>query len=166
MGSLVKTAGNQPEALGVVCSAETHSLEEGRKPIARGTATGDEDVFKQHPQLEVLLCTYFKAFVVGHSSEGKVFWHLPPQPARIHSFVCACSVDEVRQFGQSLSFLRTIVADRSTPWVDEVIAACLRNIAATNEDGQAFLVRAGRELATLLSADYNRLTGIIAKVRR
>ena len=48
---------------------------------------------------------------------------------------------------------------------DELVAACLRQMSQTQEDGHAFLVAAGKELAILLSGEFNRLKAILGRIR-
>ena len=47
---------------------------------------------------------------------------------------------------------------------DELAAACLRLARDAQPDDQAFLLRAGRTLATLLASDYERLQAILRNV--
>ena len=71
LGSLVKTSDTPIEIYGIVCNAETHSIEPGRRPIARGEGEENEDaLFRSHPQLIKLLCTDFTALVVGHMEDA------------------------------------------------------------------------------------------------
>jgi hypothetical protein len=124
----------------------------------------DEDVYRAHPQLAQLLCTDFKAIIVGHRSEGTILQYLPPRPARIHSFTYECAPDEIRAVSGSTGFLRLIVMDQS-PWIDEVISACLRGFSQAHQDPETFLLAAGRELAVLLQGDFHRLANIVKRVR-
>ena len=154
------------EIYGAVCSAETTSIEQGRKPVARGhTETEEGDVFRAHPQLTKLLCTNFKSLVVGYRDEGRVVHQLPPKPAHIHGFITQCSLEEVREFSRTPAFLRLMIADRSLPWMDETISACLRHCSLAHDDPVNFLVSAGRKLASLLGGDFHRLDIILSGIK-
>ena len=48
---------------------------------------------------------------------------------------------------------------------DELIAACLRQMSQVYEDRHAFLVAAGKELAILLSGQFNQLKAILERVK-
>src|SRR5664279_2412428 len=110
LGGLVKTSENMHELFAVVCHAVTEGLEPGRKPIARGKDEPDEEaIFQSNPQLSKLLRSEFSALVVGHRNGGKIYQYLPPQPARIHSFVHACSAEELKDFGRTFGFLNILV---------------------------------------------------------
>ncbi len=166
LGSLVKTADLPVEMYGIVYHATTASLEPGRRPIARGKdEASEEDVYRASPQLLKLLRTEFSVLVVGHRQDDKIFHYLPPKPARIHSFVHLCSPDEVREFGQSLSFLNIVVNARLPVSVEELVAATLRQMSQAHEDRRAFLVAAGKELAVLLGGQYQRLKAILERVK-
>lgn len=167
LGSLVKTSDGDVEIYGVVSNATTESVDPGRRPIARGKEEAtEEDIYRQHPQLAKLLRTTFDTLVVGHSKgEGTSPLHyLPPRPPRVHSFVYLCKNDEVKRFTQSLDFL-ALLLNAKTYSVDEIVSACLRQASCAHDDKRAFLIKAGKELAILLSAELNRLNAILRRIR-
>lgn len=167
LGSLVKTSDGQLELFGIVYNAATTSLEPGRRPIARGqNEATEEDIYRNNPQLDKLLASEFSVLVIGHSQDGQPRHYLPPRPARIHSFVYICPNDEIRQFSQSFGFLNIIISASLSLPADELTAACLRRMSQAQEDKHAFLVAAGKELASLLSADFGRLKSILEKLRQ
>jgi len=166
LGSLVKTQDKLGEIYGVVYNIETHSLEPGRRVVARGeNLEAEEEIFAANPQLSRLLTTDFRVLVVGHV-EGKSWHHyLPPKPASIHSFVYTCQLEEVRAFTRSLDFLSLIVNARIPVPVDEVTGACLRYASQAHQDPNAFLVKAGKELACMLSGDVQRLNSLLKRLK-
>ena len=165
LGSLVRTRGKDCDIYGIVYYSATHSIEPGRRIIARGqNAASDKDVFKANPQLAKLLVSDFKALVVGYLSGGAVKQYLPPSPASVYAFVYNSSAEEVRQFTQSLNFLNLLLDSRLPMATDEVVAAFLRSASRTHPDPKQFLVRAGKELAWLLSNDIRRLDSILKRL--
>ena len=168
LGSLVKTSDGDVEIYGVVCNASTESVDPGRRPIARGKEEATEEgIYRQNPQLSKLLRTTFDTLVVGHSVEKQraiPLHYLPPRPPRVHSFVYLCDGNEVRCFTQSLDFLPILLSTR-TGAVDEIVSACLRQASCAHNDKHVFLVKAGKELAVLLSGDLNRLNAILRRIR-
>ena len=166
LGSLVKTRDASIELYGIVANAATTSLEPGRRPIARGKDEASEEaIYRSSPQLAKLLRSEFGALVVGHRQGDRLCQYLPPQPARIHGFVHLCPADEVKEFSQSLAFLSLLVNARLSMPPDELIAAALRQMAQAHEDRHAFLVAAGKELAVLLSGQYNQLKSILGRLK-
>jgi hypothetical protein len=103
--------------------------------------------------------------VVGHKEGDKLCHYLPPSPAKIHTFVYLCQPDEVKDFSQSLGFLNILINSHLPVPADELIAAALRQMSQAHEDRRAFLVYAGKELATLLSSQYDTLKSILGRIR-
>lgn len=166
LGSLVRAGDGEVEIYGVVCNAVTQSIDQGRRPLARGREeTNEEDIYRQHPQLSRLLRTTFDTLIIGHGTGGTIYRYLPPRPPRVHSFVYLCSSDEVRRFTQTLDFLPTLLNTR-TELGDEVLAACLRLASNAHDDRSLFLVRSGKEIAVLLSGELNRLNAILRRIKQ
>ncbi len=166
LGSLVKTKSGNVELLGIIYNAATTGLEPGRKPIARGKdETTEEAIYQSSPQLMKLLKSEFGALVVGFRQDDKIRQYLPPQPARIHSFVYSCSPEELKEFSHSLDFLNILLNTRLPVAVEELVAASIRQMSAVNDDPHAYLVTAGKELAGLLGNQYNRLRAILERLQ-
>ncbi len=162
LGSLVRT-GN---IYGIVAGATTSSIEPGRKPIARGKDEASEDaVYASSPQLLKLLRSEFTAVVAGYKDGEKVYQRLPPQPAKLHSFVYLCQPDEVKEFSRSFGFLNILINATLTVPTEEVVGATLRQMGQAQEDPRFYLVAAGKELAGLLSNDYVTLKNILGRIK-
>ncbi|MFC1978817.1 hypothetical protein ACFLVP_02405 [Chloroflexota bacterium] len=167
LGSLIKTSDGDVEIYGVVYNTTTESMDPGRKPIARGKEAKDEaDIYRSSPQLSVLFRTNFQALVVGHKIENSVNHYLPPRPARIHGFVYALDEGEIKDFTKVLDFIYILASAPVVGSGDEVVAACLRNMSKVHDNARLFLIRAGRELAILLSAEPHRLEAILRRIRQ
>ncbi|MEL7562939.1 hypothetical protein [Dehalogenimonas sp. 4OHTPN] len=167
LGSLVKTSINGMTVYAVVAYVSTTSLEPGRKPVARGkNIETEEAIFQANPQLEKLLRCEVAAVIVGHQVDGEVKHYLPPRPARLHGFVYACDDAEVRAFSQKTGFINLLLSAQTNVSPEEMTAAALRRIATSykGEERRKFLVAAGRALAQLFSADYNRLKSILERL--
>jgi len=167
LGSLVKTSDSDVEIYGVVYNTTTESIDPGRRPIARGKHEKNEtDIYNSSPQLSVLFRTSFSALVVGHRITDEVNRYLPPQPARIHSFVYELDEREIRDFVKALDFIYILASAPVIGSSDEVVAACLRNASNVQDNAHVFLVEAGKELAVLLSAEPHRLEAILRRIRQ
>ena len=170
LGSLVRCGtsdalgGDGDAVYGIVYEVSTRSIDPGRRPIARGKDEDDEDaVYEANPQLSRLLSTEFRALVVGHRRDGVLYRWLAPLPPRIHSFVYACSDDDLREFSSALDFAPILL---SAPIVatDDVLAAFLKTASAVHRDPSRFLVSAGRQLTPLLGGELQRLNGILHRI--
>ena len=166
LGSLVKTSVAPMEIFGIVCEAGTSSIEPGRRPIARGKdEPSEEAIYQSSPQLLKLLRSEFRVLVVGHQQNKLTHQYLPPKPARIHSFVHQCSPEEIKSFSRSFDFLSLLINCEVKIPPEELISAALREMSREQEDPQAFLVSAGKQLAGLLGGDYPRLKTILGRLR-
>ena len=160
LGALVRSEGDAP-VYGVVAEVTTRSIDPGRRTMAMGEGDPSGDaVYERNPQLARLLATEFRAAVVGHREGGRLRRRLAPLPPRIHDFVFACGDDETAEFTGALDFLPLLLAAPvGSP--DEVVAAFLRRSSRAHSDPDAFLLRAGKELATALGGQFQRLSAIL-----
>ena len=154
-----------PTLYAVVFYAETGALESGRALTAFGL---DEDTLRrEQPHIYELLATRFSAALVAHAgADGVIRSYLPPRPPRPHARVWAATDDETRRLTTDLGFLRSLLAGGvggggATCPPDELVAAVLRGAWRAWNGDEAFLHRAGGELATLLAHDYDRLRALL-----
>ena len=163
LGALVRTGGNSV-IYAVVAGVATASLDPTRPVVARGAnAESEAEVLREHPQLERLLRTTATLSVVGHAKDGEVHQYLPSLPPHIHAFVYVCAPEEVRDFTQRQDFV-ALLAETRAPAADDVLAAVLRQAAAAYDHPREFLMRAGREVASLLGQDTARLTAFLRRL--
>jgi hypothetical protein len=165
LGALVKTAGGEVDLYGIVYDAATASVEPGRRPIVRGKDEPDEEsVYNSNPQLKKLLRSEFRVIIVGYKQNDKLYYHLPPKPARIHGFVFDCPGEEIKSFSDCLDFLDVILNTRLALSMEEVTGAALRRMSRSHDDPHRFLVGAGKKLATILGDDFNKLRILLGKL--
>ena len=163
LGSLVKCGRDSP-IYGVVGEIKTQSLDPGRHPIAMGEAEEtEEEVYMHNPQLSRLLSTEFQCVTVGHQVDGLLHRYVAPLPPKIHSFVYRCRDEEVRDFSGSLDFLSYLLASPAGP-PDDMVASFLRQASLSHPEPETFLVEAGKELATLLGGQLQRLNGLLRRL--
>jgi hypothetical protein len=151
-----------PAIYAVVYQATTSPSDSGRRP--RAYWKDEEQLGEEQPELsEWLLVTNFRAIIVGYSADGLIRQFLPPRPPKLHSHAQPCADDEIRQVTAKMDFLRTLANFRNAP-TEEVIAACIREANAARGGDFDFLVEAGKELASLMKDDYDRLQAIMRRV--
>lgn len=146
----------------LVFAAGTGSAEPGRRPTAYGLE--EAQLQAEQPQIFDLLATCFSALHVGFAREGRIRPYLPPRPPRLHAMVMECSTAEVCALTESPDFLRALLKGPGEVDADELIAACLRHASACRDNAFPFLVRMGKQLATLLREDPDRLTALLRKL--
>jgi hypothetical protein len=164
-GALVEVASDDGMVVYcVVAHVQTAGIDPGSRAIMRGHGeVRDERIYEENPDLPLVLRTTFRALVVGFRDTGRLFQFLPPRPPRLHYSAFTCDARTIREFNAAgLDYLQILLNGTDVP-VDELLAASLRHAAAQHRDPEAFLTRAGRELAQLLRADYPRLSGILRR---
>ena len=159
-GSFV-TIASEYNIVGIVSGATTKSAEPNRRPVAFGKT--EQELRAEQPQIFELLRTEFSVLLVGHLVDGDPVHYLPPQPARIHSFVRGCDDRIVQDFTRTDDYLRCILGSGNLP-ADQLIPAALRTAHRAHGSAPEYLVRAGKELARLLRDDYDRLGAILRRV--
>ena len=159
------TVKSDVDMFGIVFNASTRSIEPNRRPTAYGKT--EEQLRLEQPQIFELLRTHFSVLVTGYLDDDGVPVHgLPPQPARIHSFVYRCDEEQVREFSEEGEYLRCILNAPAVPTDDLVIAALRFAMKSRGAiDGEVgYLERVGKDLARILSGDYNRLTSLMRRI--
>jgi len=158
---------------GLVYEIRTGSKEPGGRALVRGrTYAGrelyDAEIYHEHPDLAEVLQTEFSAITVGFVEDQRVHQYLPPQPPPVHYSVYGCAGDELTRFSEQSDFFRTLLFAYQMP-SDELLAAVIRAAARARAGlpggERAYLVQAGREVASLLKDDYDRLTAILRRIR-
>ena len=159
-GQFVRVEAAMP-VVGIVFNVFTHSIEANRRPTAYGKT--EAELRLEQPQIFELLRTEFQALVIGYLDGDESVQILPPQPARIHSFMYLCSDEQVRVFTRTDDYLRSILNTSKVP-TDELVIAVLRHAVRAHGHAPSYLVQMGKELSRLLSDDYDRLSSIIRRV--
>ena len=173
-GALVRAQARAEDmaVYGLVYDIRTGSKEPGGRALVRGrTYSGrelyDAEIYHEHPDLAEVLQTEFSAITVGFVQGGRIYQYLPPQPPPVHYSVYECGDDELAGFTEHADFFRTLLFAYQIP-SDELLAAVIRSAARARADSGAerdYLVHAGREVASLLKDDYDRLTAILRRIR-
>lgn len=104
--------------------------------------------------------------VVGHQSNDTIVQGLPPQPPLSLDILIMCDDAEIRAFTERLDYVRLVLNANQIP-ADELLVANLHRAAAVHppEARQPFLIKVGRELARLLSADLVRLDAMLRRIK-
>jgi hypothetical protein len=164
-GSLVRVACPPGDVFGLVYRVRTGGLEPGAQAVMRGRdGVRDEAIYRENPDLRMVLRTDFAALIVGFCQGGELKQYLPPQPPPLHWSVHECGLPDLVLFTNDLSYLRRVLAVTDVP-ADELAAANLRLARAARSYDESFSLRAGRELARLLTADYDRLSAILRALK-
>lgn len=159
-GQFIRVEADLP-VLAIIFNVFTHSIEPNRRPTAYGKT--EEELRLEQPQIFELLRTEFQALVIGYVDGESPVQILPPQPARIHSFVHLCTDEDVRAFTATDDYLRSVLNTSKVP-TDELLIAVLRHTLRAHAHSRDYLVRMGKELSRLMGDDYDRLSSVIRRV--
>ena len=160
----VSTSEDDLTLYGIVAQVQTAGIDPGARPVMRGHGNVRDDlIYRENPDLPLVLRTTFRALVVGFESGGVCRQFLPPRPPRLHYSVFISTPADVRRFIEAgFDYLSAVLTAVNAP-VDELLAANFRLTAAQQRDPERFTSLAGRELAQLLRTDYVRLTAILRR---
>ena len=165
-GSLVKVVEpGRPTIYGLVSHAETGGLDPSRRAVARGLPPTllDGQIYDEYPELRDVLRTEFTARVVGFADgHGHIRHWLPPYPASMHYSVVQCPADELVSFTERHDYLAGVLTDAEGSI--ELVAAAIREAAQVRGNAMGYLLGAGRAVASLLAADYQRLLLILQRI--
>jgi hypothetical protein len=150
-----------PRIYGVVCHGTTASPDPGRRAVRRSTAdVYDQEIYREHPQLEYTLRTEFTARLVGYVQGERTYHYLPPQPPPLHYSVHECSARQIQAFTDQLLYLRLLLAAIEVP-PEQLLAAHIREVYRARDRDDEWLSRAAHEVAGLLKSDYERLMTVL-----
>ncbi|HEY3375125.1 MAG TPA: hypothetical protein VGK02_08700 [Candidatus Aquicultor sp.] len=159
-GSFVKAESQGTDIYGLVYNVYETSIDPGRRPMAYGIPR--DELLRYRPEIAEFLTVEFEAAIIGFN-DGFTRAYLPPFPPRIHSFVYPCEKNEVLDLTEDLEFIRSINALPGLP-LEELAAASIRLAYNERDCDQAFLVRAGQEIAQLLKDEYEKARSIIRRI--
>ena len=163
-GSFVKVACAPAEVFGIVYRVRTGGLDPGSQAVMRGrSGLRDDEIYRQNPDLRAVLRTDFAALIVGFCEDDEVRQYLPSHPPALHWSVHECSQPEIADFTNRFDYFRTILAVSEVP-SEELLAANLRLVRKARPFDAGFTLKAGRELARLLSREYERLSAILRRL--
>jgi hypothetical protein len=163
-GAFVRAASEELDVYAVVYHIATGCIDANRRTQALGLSP--EEIARRLPHLDLVLRTTFAGRVVGFRQHGETYGYLPPQPARIHTFVHAAAPEEIRAVTASTTFLRILATAPDLP-VEDLIAGALRAAErAWSDQPQARDQRVawGKYLARLFRNDYDRFEAIMQRL--
>ena len=131
------------------------------RQLVLADAVSEETIRDQHHhrivpvEMSVLSVAY-------RDHDGRIHHALPPRPPLSLDPVFLCSPDEIHEVTERFDYFRLVLANSQVP-SEQLLAANLLIAAATHPENEqyAFLVRAGREAARLLSGDMARLDSLL-----
>jgi len=135
-------------------------------PFIRQLAAPDVDREIIEDHRENRLAIEVSVVVIGYVEHGYFHQHMPIQPPTALEEIWTCTDSEIAGFTQGdLAYFQTVLSNKDSQ-TDELLAASLRRAAATHQDQQKFLIKAGRELARLFAFDMIRLENVFRRLKQ
>lgn len=105
------------------------------------------------------------ALTVAYQQDDQMYQRIPARPPGALQPILVCDNRTTRDALKDFNFFRTVLNAFNCP-AEELLAASLRRAARCQLAGkeQDYLLRAGRELARVLSADISRLDAILRRL--
>ena len=151
--------------VGIVSFAQTGGLDPGRRAVRRGNDDlFDHAIYDRHPELEYVLRTLFQVTSVGQLDGSTVRHGLPPLPVPLHFSVTGCDAGTVQLFVRQPGYFAGLLRHEGDVAADDLVAAHLRWIDQTLNDGHVWLADATRRIAALMKRDYDRLAVILNSI--
>jgi hypothetical protein len=102
---------------------------------------------------------------VGCGEDDAIRHCLPSQPPVTLDWLHQCDSQEVIAFTRQFDYFRLVLEARDVP-ADELLGSSLQMAAEARAvpEREGFLVEAGRELARLLSRDWQQLDGMLRRI--
>jgi hypothetical protein len=155
-GSLLVTSHDNLQIFGIVHTIWTGSSDPVRIPTTYQKT--HEELLRDQPQIFEFLQTTFTCVTVGYLEQNSMFYHLPEKPAKIHSFVAACTKDQYQQFFTSDQFLHLLFNLKSPAInVDELLLAILKQLQNRQVFESAKFHDFMQTFSMLANNDYQRL---------
>ena len=162
MGSLVSTTSNNRTLYAIVYAVQTGSDDPMRQPIAYQKT--DEQLHQEQPQIFEFLQTICSCLPLGYEENGKFFYHLPPQPPKIHTFVLNPDQEQKSRFLDKDNYLPSLISNATgLATVDELLLGLIREqctLASWSTDRLQSFFKAYAQSA---GTDYRHLRTLIER---
>ena len=120
-GSLVSATSNGRTIFGIIFDINTGPTDSIRQPVTYQKT--QEELLQEQPQIFEFLTTTFSCIAIGYTHQGKILYNLPPQPAKMHTFVqYACDQDYEQCFA-SEQFLHLLYNANAPINIQELLLA-------------------------------------------
>lgn len=155
-GSLVTISENSDKIFGIVSSIKTGSNDPIRIPMPYQKT--EEELYREQPQIFEFLQTTFTCITVGYQKKKAIFYHLPGQPPKIHSFIAYASEEEYRSFFSNDQFLHMLFnLSSQLSNMDELLLAILKLLHEKKLLDNSNLPDFIETFSTLYKHDYQKL---------
>jgi hypothetical protein len=124
-GSLVTATSNDRIIFGIIYDITTGPIDSIRQPVTYKKT--EEELLAEQPQIFEFLATSFACIAIGYTENEKMFYNIPPQPPKMHTFVDYATNKEYEQCFAHQHFLH-ILFNSNIPFnIQELLLAIIKH---------------------------------------
>jgi hypothetical protein len=162
-GQLVTVQAGSRTIFGIVHEVNTGSMDPVRYPFPYQKT--EEELLREQPQIFEFLKTTFQCITVGYLENSSIFYLVPPEPTKIHSFVASATPDIARTFFKSPDYLHLLFGQSTAiQGLDELLLALIKEQAALGIINRTNLGSFVDHFSLLTGNDYRRLKILLQRV--
>ncbi len=134
-GSLVTATSNGRTIFGIIYDISTGPIDPIRQPVAYQKT--EEELLKEQPQIFEFLTTSFSCIAIGYQSsfekdstdkkDKEIVYNLPPQPPKIHTFVCHATQEQYEECFANEHFLYLLFNSALPINLQELLLAIIKH---------------------------------------
>lgn len=124
-GSLVTATSNGRTTFGIIYDIKTGPIDPIRQPVAYQKT--EEELLKEQPQIFEFLTTSFSCIAIGYIENGKIFYNLPPQPPKMHTFINHATTEQYEQCFAHEQFLHLLFNSTLPLNLQELLLAIIKH---------------------------------------
>lgn len=155
--------------IGAVSSIKTGSLDPARYPIAYKKTM--PELAREQPQIFQFLQTMLSIKVLGYAEMDsnhvvtKIWYTLPPEPARIHHFVGPACEELIALFFQQPEYLHLLCRKGDAlDYGDELLIAVMRMLKSYNILSEIMIQGILAQLTMIIGNDYRFIKRFIGRI--
>jgi len=124
-GSLVTATSNDRMLFGIIYDIKTGPIDPIRQPVAYQKT--QEELQKEQPQIFEFLKTSFSCISIGYQDKGAIFYNLPPQPPKMHTFVGNATQEQYEACFSDEQFLNLLFMTTEQFNLEELLLAIVQH---------------------------------------
>ena len=124
-GSLVTATSNDRTLFGIIYDIKTGPIDPIRQPVAYQKT--EDELQKEQPQIFEFLKTSFSSLSIAYQENGQIFYNLPPQPPKMHTFVGYATREQYEECFACEQFLQLIFNTTEQINREELLLAIIKH---------------------------------------
>lgn len=124
-GSLVTATSNDRTIFAVIYTIKTAPIDPIRQPVAYQKT--EEELLKEQPQIFEFLSTSFSCIAIAYFENNQLFFNLPPQPPKMHTFINFATQEEYEQCFSTEQFLYLLYNSQEQINLEELLLAIIKH---------------------------------------